>query len=304
MRYLLFASICALAFSGPILFQDSDLVAPQEMIDEINRVQDSWTASSDWVGNMTVAEAKQRVAPTIGSQKFSNNDWGELLNYLSFPATFDSRQQWPNCIHPIQNDSDCHAGWAFAAADSLSDRFCIASNGTVNNELSAAFIVLCSLASPSCIEGTTDSAWNFLKQFGIPKASCTPLSLIGSSQCPSLCHPLAPFTLFKVKKIYTFQGQPEIQAGILTGGPVEVNMEVYQDFLTYKGGVYKHTTGKLIGYTSVKVIGWGNQNGTNYWIAANAWGTSWGLQGYFWIAFGQCKFDVEAIAGNPDYKAQ
>ncbi|CAG9313973.1 unnamed protein product [Blepharisma stoltei] len=81
-------------------------------------------------------------------------------------------------------------------------------------------------------------------------------------------------------------------------------MEVYQDFLTYKGGIYKHTTGNLVGYTSVKVIGWGNQNGTNYWIAANAWGTSWGLQGYFWIAFGQCNFDVEAIAGKPDYEPE
>ncbi|CAG9313972.1 unnamed protein product [Blepharisma stoltei] len=163
MRYLLFASICALAFSGPILFQDSDLVAPQEMIDEINRSQDSWTASSDWVGNMTVAEAKQRAAQRPGSQKFLKKNRGALLDSISIPASFDARQQWPNCIHPIQNDDNCHAGWAFAAADTLSDRFCIASNGTVNVVLSAAEIVLCLLEKPSCTLGTTDLAWNFIK---------------------------------------------------------------------------------------------------------------------------------------------
>jgi len=36
----------------------------------------------------------------------------------------------------------------------------------------------------------------------------------------------------------------------------------------------------------------------NYWIAHNSWGTTWGMNGLFWIAFGQCEFDSNFIVGD------
>jgi len=36
---------------------------------------------------------------------------------------------------------------------------------------------------------------------------------------------------------------------------------VYEDFVTYKTGVYKHTTGKALGGHAVKIIGYGTENG-------------------------------------------
>ena len=46
----------------------------------------------------------------------------------------------------------------------------------------------------------------------------------------------------------------------MTNGPVEASFEVYDDFLTYKSGVYSHLTGKGLGGHSVKIIGWGIEN--------------------------------------------
>ena len=37
----------------------------------------------------------------------------------------------------------------------------------------------------------------------------------------------------------------------------------------------------------VKLIGWGNDNGTAFWLAANTWGDNWGDKGYFKIALGE-----------------
>ena len=48
------------------------------------------------------------------------------------PLNFDSRTQFPGCIGAIRNQLHCGACWAFAAAEVLSDRFCIASNGSIN----------------------------------------------------------------------------------------------------------------------------------------------------------------------------
>jgi len=68
--------------------------------------------------------------------------------------------------------------------------------------------------------------------------------------------------------------------------------------MSYTGGVYVHTTGSVLGGHAVKIVGWGNESGTNYWIVANSWGTGWGENGYFRIAWDQCGISSAGIAGN------
>ncbi len=41
-------------------------------------------------------------------------------------------------------------------------------------------------------------------------------------------------------------------------------MEVYDDFRTYRSGIYSHVTGSLIGYHAVCVVGYNDAEG--YWI--------------------------------------
>lgn len=74
---------------------------------------------------------------------------------------------------------------------------------------------------------------------------------------------------------------------------------VYQDFFNYKSGVYEYTTGGLAGGHAVKVLGWGKENGTDYWLCANSWGEAWGLDGFFKIKMGECKIDNAAYGCTP-----
>ena len=95
----------------------------------------------------------------------------------------------------------------------------------------------------------------------------------------------------------------------MTDGPVEGTMEVYQDFMSYSSGVYKHTTGSLLGGHAIKIIGWGHDATSNldYWIINNSWGPTWGMKGVFWIVRGEdnCGIDHGAVAGlaNPNVSA-
>jgi C1A family cysteine protease len=66
--------------------------------------------------------------------------------------------------------------------------------------------------------------------------------------------------------------------------------------MAYKSGIYKFTQGKFLGGHAVKIIGWGTENGINYWIVANSWGTKWGEEGFFRIQQGECSFENIAIA--------
>lgn len=83
-------------------------------------------------------------------------------------------------------------------------------------------------------------------------------------------------------------------------GPMETGFTVYSDFMSYRGGIYKHTTGYMQGGHAVKMIGWGTENGTKYWLIANSWGTSWGEGGLFRIAEGECGVDQSVWACTPD----
>lgn len=57
---------------------------------------------------------------------------------------------------------------------------------------------------------------------------------------------------------------------------METGFTVYGDFFNYKSGIYKHVSGNMAGGHAVKILGWGQENDTKYWICANSWGTSWG----------------------------
>jgi cathepsin B len=44
---------------------------------------------------------------------------------------------------------------------------------------------------------------------------------------------------------------------LMENGPLVAEFEMYEDFLSYSSGIYKHENGKFIGYHYVKLIGWG-----------------------------------------------
>ncbi len=80
---------------------------------------------------------------------------------------------------------------------------------------------------------------------------------------------------------YFTTSEKDIMVELMTNGPVSAQMMVYEDFLSYKSGVYKHVKGKLLSGHYIRVLGWGEENGTPYWLVANTWGSDWGDHGLF-----------------------
>jgi cathepsin B len=93
-----------------------------------------------------------------------------------------------------------------------------------------------------------------------------------------------------------------MQTEIMKNGPIEGSFFVYDDFYTYKSGVYSHKSGDLSGGHSIKILGWGVEDGQDYWLCANSWNTSWGDKGFFKILRGvnECQIEDESTFGYPD----
>lgn len=88
----------------------------------------------------------------------------------------------------------------------------------------------------------------------------------------------------------------------MKNGPVQASYTVYEDFYSYQNGVYHHVLGNYSGRHSVKILGWGTENGTDYWLIANSWGTNWGrLGGFFKFLRGENHCDIESniLGGDP-----
>jgi len=87
----------------------------------------------------------------------------------------------------------------------------------------------------------------------------------------------------------------------MKNGPVEGAFTVYADFPSYKSGVYSHVSGGQLGGHAIRIMGWGVENGTPYWLVANSWNEDWGDKGTFKIKRGndECGIESSVVAGLP-----
>jgi len=217
---------------------------------------------------------------------------------LTGPSTFDARQQWASCMLPIQNQGQCGDCWAFGTSECASWRYCIV-NGR-NVLLSAQDLTSCDTDDYACGGGYINDALEYITSPGIHSAACEPFaSASGNSPaCPNSCVDGESWS----SNVYTGQagsvqqliGVNNIANTISSTGPVSAGFEVYDDFFSYNGGVYIHTSGGLAGGHAILILGYGTYQGTPYWLCANSWGTSWGIEnGYFMILSGSDECGIE-----------
>eukprot|EP01132_Coremiostelium_polycephalum_P002484 gene2484-3074_t len=295
----LLALVSAINYDEPLITNKS--------VRDINKQHLSWKAKKhSKFASMTVGEAMS----LLGAQKPINTPEEKPLKVgASIPASFDSRTQWPGCVHAILNQGQCGSCWAFAASESLSDRLCIASGGKINVTLSPQALVSCDrVMNNGCNGGIPQMAWEYLELEGIPTLSCFPYTAGANGTdgpCLKSCADGSNYKRYQAKKftLKTCNSVESIQQNIMTYGPIEGTFTVYQDFMSYSSGVYVKSPGSaLLGGHAIKIIGWGTDSasGLDYWLVANSWGTDWGIDGFFMIERGtnMCGIDRDASASQ------
>jgi len=301
-----FAFLLAFAAASPLhsgLVEDDTVVLDEEVISDINDRDLGWKAAKNArFEGVPMSEAKRLLGLRIPETGVSCT---HLLSQMEkpnvdVPASFDARDNWPNMIHPIANQAQCGSCWAFAAAETLSDRFAISSNGSINLVLSPQQLVSCDRQDMGCNGGWPQFAADYLVNSGIPPDSCVPYTSGGGSvpACSTKCKDGSTPVFYKYDSWDYYIGVDAIKAELVAHGPIAVSMAVYQDFFTYSTGVYKYggTTG-LAGYHAIKLIGYGTDAGKPYWTVANSWGTTWGEKGFFRIISGtnECGIELGAL---------
>lgn len=149
----------------------------QELVDEINSKQSSWTAHmSPRFETATLGDIKKLCGTVMkGEPNFLqlpvNN--ATLLRNDAIPSDFDSRKAFSKCadvIGRIRDQSSCGSCWAFGSTEAFNDRHCIATGDQTifaaddTNACCSGFT--CGL-SMGCGGGQPSAAWRWFKSTGV-----------------------------------------------------------------------------------------------------------------------------------------
>lgn len=219
------------------------------------------------------------------------------------PDSFDWREAKPECVHAVRDQGACGSCWAHGASEVLSDRFCIHSDGQVNVTLSPQQLVDCDLIDHGCQGGFLTTPFIYYSLVGANTDDCYGEYVSGKTGSASRICFLTKWSCkayrAKLTSIRWLMNPEAIKEDLYKNGPVNTGFMVYEDFRNYSGGIYKHTSGSLLGGHAVKIVGWGSENGTEYWIVQNSWSEKWGENGFFKIAIGECGIDSGATSVMP-----
>ncbi|KAI4888936.1 hypothetical protein NFI96_025074 [Prochilodus magdalenae] len=299
--------LCLLSLTSVWAENKISLRSP-DMVNIINKANTTWTARLNF-DNVDDSYLKSLCGTILKRSRLSEMD--RFVENLNLPDSFDSRDQWPSChtISQIRDQGSCGSCWAFGAVEAISDRICIVSGGKISVEISAEDLLsCCDDCGMGCFGGYSDAAWDYWTKTGLvtgglygSNVGCRPYTIRpcehhvngtrppcsgeeNTPDCVNQCidgyAPSYSKDLHFGQRSYNVPSDPnQIMAEIYKNGPVEASFTVYEDFLLYKTGVYQHVTGDVLGGHSIKILGWGEENGTPYWLAANSWNTDWGNNG-------------------------
>jgi len=254
-----------------------------------------WTA-----GDTSVSDLSEEEQAALCGLPTEVIEWEEaqaeqqqpmLSASYSYPAALDWRnyggQNWTT---PIRHQGGCGSCAAFATVGAIEARLEIAlGNSALNPDLSEAHLFYCGCGA-CCGDGMyPNQAMDYARDTGLADEGCFPYT--AQNQACRLCQDW-PNRVTRIHRWDGLTGTSNMKQALAEGGPFQATMLVYGDFFDYSGGVYRHTYGSLQGAHAVTIVGYSDSGG--YWIVKNSWGTGWGENGWFRIAYGECSIDSYA----------
>jgi parallel beta-helix repeat protein len=241
------------------------------------------------------------ISPVNASLYQTNSNLIEDITY-DLPAYFSWRDiDGIDFTTPIRNQAPFHSCETFAIVGALETMVQYQVGYPFGCDLSEAHLYFFSggnLDWGSFPENDT----NFLKEYGVPDEACWPYPS-EVKQYP--LNTTSPDWMNRTVKITDWYYLPEdensIKNAIVNNGPVPTYFIVYDDFIYYKEGIYKHRWGNYRAIHYITIVGYNDNPG--YWICKNSWGTGYQDEGWFNIAYGECSiekksFYLEGVYGN------
>lgn len=186
---------------------------------------------------------------------------------------------------PVKDQGYCGSCWAFSAVEQIESDAIRNGQISTSQSLSTQQVVSCDPYDYGCNGGNTETAYRYVATSGglVLESAYPYLSYWGTtSSCLSMGSPLVTVSAY-----FTLTSEVEMANYVLTTGPLSVCLDASK-WSSYTSGIVS-SCGYDVDHC-VQVVGVDTSAG--YWKIRNSWGTSWGVDGYIFLSYGDNTCDI------------
>ncbi|CAF1139434.1 unnamed protein product [Didymodactylos carnosus] len=201
------------------------------------------------------------------------------------PSGSQAAVDYRSYMNPIENQGQCGSCYAFAVTAAIEGTYSVKKGSRI--KMSKQQLIDCS-PNNGCSGGYLGATFDYIKQ----RSGLQPDTSYPYATRQQTCK----LSQSKVGAISSYgsiqRGDEEALKQALTNyGPVAAAIHTTSDLQFYGPGKRLNSQdildipgcSKQVDH-AIAIVGYGTQNGKDYWIVRNSWGTNWGLDGYFKIA--------------------
>jgi cathepsin X len=201
----------------------------------------------------------------------------------------------------------CGSCWAFGVTSALGDRIAIARKNVFPEVNLSPQAIINHAKCGNCEGGSDDFASCIYTTSGLLRhETCQNYEAVDALNTGALglcetcnpdkgCSPILTAPTYGVNKFGRVTGADKMKAEIAARGPIACGVDANSPFDAYTGGVFVDSTNSSDLNHEISVLGWGvdKDNGFEYWIGRNSWGTYWGEDGFFRIKMHSNNLGIE-----------
>jgi len=208
--------------------------------------------------------------------KANTNGWCDQFKLHKTKMAVPDEKDWrtEGKVSPIKDQGQCGSCWAFSAVAFMESQNLI--NGKELATYAEQQLVDCDTASTNqgCNGGLMHTALQYFETNGAEDDGNYPYTASDDT-----CAYNEKFVIGHVADVKCYENVDDdtIKQYLNTIGPLSIAVAA-DDFQSYDSGILDCQYTQLD--HGVLLVGYGTENGSDYWIIKNSWGANWGEEGF------------------------
>ena len=220
-----------------------------------------------------------------------------IVNGTSLSGSYNWKDEGK--LTDVKDQAQCGSCWAFSATETVESAWAIAGNDI--KEFSPQQLVSCDTVDQGCNGGLPSNAFDYIKSTGGMCLDSDYPYTSGSGDSGKCTSPLPAHTMgtisewgYSTPKCQGFKACTEDAdatiAALKQYGPISIAVDASQ-WSSYKGNSMVMTSASCSNSPrkmdhAVQLVGYNADADTPYWIVRNSWASSWGNDGFIFLAMG------------------
>lgn len=231
---------------------------------------------------------RQRASERLNGLQFNPSEIFRIRQKnLTLPLSFDWRER--GALTKVRDQRTCGACFALSTVGAIESHLFIKTAKLI--ELSEQEILDCADESYNifkCAGGIAFRVFDYVKdKSGLSSFEEYPYD--GEARACRVSEKKVKINIKGYGYVHCKGDENVLMKAVTEIGPIVVAMDIdHESFMRYSRGIYTESKCSEVNHGAL-LVGYGTENGLDYWIVKNSFGERWGEKGYFRITRGEGK---------------